>query len=300
MTGTKKSGTGILDQIASQEPLISDGATGTWLQSHGLEPGGCPEEMNATQPRLIRKMAAEYFESGSDLVLTASFGGNRFMLKKYGHENRVREFNLLSAEHAKSQAPQLGFVVGSVGPTGEFIEPLGNVSELEMQDAFAEQITALSEGGADAILVETMYSIEESKLAIKAAKENTELTVMATMTFDKGPRGFFTMMGTTPPQAAEDLVKSGADVVGANCGNGIETMIEIAKEMRGATTAPILIHSNAGIPDIRQGQIVYPETPEFMAPYFKYMSDLGIDIVGGCCGTTPGHVRAMSEAIKPG
>ncbi len=300
MTGTKNSGTGILEQISSSRPLISDGATGTWLQSHGLEPGGCPEEMNATEPRLIKKMAAEYFEAGSDLVLTASFGGNRFMLKKYGHENRVREFNLLSAKHVKSQAPQQGFVVGSVGPTGEFLDPLGNVSELEMKDAFAEQITALSEGGADAILIETMYSLEESFLAIEAAKENTELTIMATMTFDKGPRGFFTMMGTTPRQAAEELVKSGADIVGANCGNGIETMLEIAKEMRDATSAPILIHSNAGIPDIRQGQIVYPETPEFMATYFKYMAGQGIDILGGCCGTTPRHIRALSEVIRSG
>ena len=120
------------------------------------------------------------------------------------------------------------------------------------------------------------------------------------MTFDKGPRGFFTMMGTTPRQAAEELVKSGADIVGANCGNGIETMLEIAKEMRDATSAPILIHSNAGIPDIRQGQIVYPETPEFMATYFKYMAGQGIDILGGCCGTTPRHIRALSEVIRSG
>ena len=220
------------------------------------------------------------------------------MLKKYGHENRVREFNLLSAEHVKSQAPQQGFVVGSVGPTGEFLDPLGNVSELEMKDAFAEQITALSEGGADAILIETMYSIEESSLAIKAAKENTELTIMATMTFDKGPRGFFTMMGTTPRQAGEDLVKSGAVIVGANCGNGIEIMSELAKRFRECGEGYVWINSNAGIPEIRQGQIIYPETPDYMSEGFSKLIDMGINIVGGCCGTTPDHIKRIASLIS--
>ena len=286
------------ERIEAGDTLISDGATGTWLQSHGLEPGGCPEELNATEPELVRQMAREYFEAGSDMVLTTSFGGSKFMLAKYGHGDKVRELNRLAAEHARNEAPTGRYVAGSVGPTGEFLEPLGTVSESEMLDAFAEQIAGLEEGGADAVVIETMFAIEESKLAIRAAKENTGLTVMATMTFDKGPRGFFTMMGIPPEQAARELVETGADVVGANCGNGIEAMIEIAREMRSATDAPMLVHSNAGIPDIRKGQIVYPETPDFMAPRFEEMADSGVNIVGGCCGTTPRHIGAISETLR--
>ena len=298
MLSTKVAGKTVLEKLAAGEFVVSDGATGTWLQSHGLEPGGCPEELNATRPGLIRQMTREYLEAGSDMVLTASFGGSRFMLEKYGHGGRVRELNRLSAEHARSQAGPDRFVAGSVGPTGEFLEPLGAVGEAEMLDAFVEQITALEEGGADAVVVETMFALDETKLAVRAARENTDLTVIATMTFDKGPRGFFTMMGVTPEEAARELRDAGADVVGANCGNGVDNMLELARLIRAATDGPMLIHSNAGIPAIRQGQIVYPETPEFMAPRFKEMSEMGVNIFGGCCGTTPRHIRAISAILN--
>ncbi len=298
MLSTKVAGKTVLEKLAAGEFIVSDGATGTWLQSHGLEPGGCPEELNATRPGLIRQMTREYLEAGSDMVLTASFGGSRFMLEKYGHGGRVRELNRLAAEHARSQAGPDRFVAGSVGPTGEFLEPLGAVGEAEMLDAFVEQISALEEGGADAVVVETMFALDETKLAVRAARENTDLTVIATMTFDKGPRGFFTMMGVTPEEAARALRDAGADVVGANCGNGVDNMLELARLIRAATDGPMLIHSNAGIPAIRQGQIVYPETPEFMAPRFKEMSEMGVNIFGGCCGTTPRHIRAISAILN--
>jgi 5-methyltetrahydrofolate--homocysteine methyltransferase len=298
MTQSETKTISIPQRLARGELLVSDGATGTYLQAHGLEPGGCPEELNASRPELISQMAREYFEAGSDMVLTNSFGGNRFMLKKYGHGDRVRELNRLAAEHARSAAPPGRYVVGSVGPTGEFLEPLGEVGEAEMLDAFTEQITALEEGGADGVVIETMTALEESRLAIRAARENTGLTVMATMTFDKGSRGFFTMMGVTPERAVKGLQDAGADVVGANCGNGIEVMTELARVLRGATDGRLIIHSNAGMPAIVKGQIVYPETPEFMAARFKLLAGMGIDIIGGCCGTTPGHIRALSEAVR--
>ena len=288
----------ILDRLARGDLLVSDGATGTYLQGYGLEPGGCPEEFNLSHPEIVRSMARAYFEAGSDMVLTNSFGGNKFMLKKYGYGDKVREFNRLAAQHARSQAPPGRYVGGSVGPTGEFLEPLGPVSEAEMLDAFAEQITALEEGGADAVVVETKTALEEATLAVKAAKENTDLVVMATMTFDKGPRGFFTMMGVTPEQGVAKLQEAGADVVGSNCGNGIEVMIEIAREMRQATDGYLLVHSNAGIPQIKDGEIVYPETPEFMAKGFKVLADMGVNIIGGCCGTGPDHIRALSKAVR--
>ena len=158
----------LLERLERGELLISDGATGTYLQSRGLEPGGSPEELNASRPELIRQMSKEYFGAGSDMVLTTSFGGNMFMLKKYGYADRVRELNMLAAQNARGAASAGGLVAGSVGPTGEFLEPLGEVTEAEMLDAFVEQVTALEEGGADAIIVETMWAVEEASLAIRA------------------------------------------------------------------------------------------------------------------------------------
>ena len=289
----------ILVRLARGDTLISDGATGTYLQQRGLEPGGCPEGFNAISPDVVRGMAREYFAAGADMVLTNSFGGSRFMLGKYGFEAGAEEFNRLAAEHARSQAPPGGFVVGSVGPTGEFLEPLGELSESEMLDAFDEQIEALVSGGVDAVVVETMTALEEARLAVQAARRHPALTVMATMTFDKGPRGFFTMMGVTPERAVRELQDAGAHIVGANCGNGIGVMLELARELRSAADgAPLLVHSNAGIPAVRRGEIVYPESPEYMAARFKTLVDeVGVNIVGGCCGTHPGHIRALAAAL---
>ena len=298
MVQTRTKQSALLDRLVGGGVLISDGATGTYLQTHGLEPGGCPEEFNASHPDIVRQMAKSYFDAGSDMVLTNSFGANKFMLKKYGHGDRVIELNRLAAQHARSAAPPGGLVAGSVGPSGEFLEPLGEVTEAEMLDAFKEQVTALANGGADAIIVETMTALEEATLAIRAVKENTDLPVIATMTFDKGPRGFFTMMGVQPERAAIALQEAGADVVGANCGNGIDNMVEIARIMRGATDGYMLVHSNAGIPAIRKGQIVYSETPDYMAERFKELADLGINILGGCCGTTPSHISALSQIVR--
>ena len=204
----------LLKRIESGETLISDGATGTYLQSNGLEPGGCPEHLNLTNPELIVKMANDYFNSGADLVITNSFGGNPFMLDKYGLRKELDVINKKAAQHAKSVCPAGKFVVGCVGPTGEFLQPIGPVSEKEMFTGFTEQIQALDEGGADGIIIETMTSLEETLLAVESAKLNTNLVVMATMTFDLGPRGFFTMMGVTPEEAVKEIRKKGADVVG--------------------------------------------------------------------------------------
>ena len=286
-----------MERLQSGRLLISDGATGTFLQQHGLEPGGCPEEFNASHPGVVREMARRYFEAGSDMVLTNSFGGSVFMQRKYGYGDRVAEFNRLAAEHARSQAPEGCYVVGSIGPTGEFLEPLGPVSDSEMYGAFVEQVKALEAGGADGVVVETMTAVEEAALAVRAARENTDLLVMATMVFDKGPRGFFTMMGVTPERAVHSMQDAGAHVVGSNCGNGIDNMVDIARRMRVETDGLLLIHSNAGIPAMRAGEIIYPETPEYMAERFKELADLGVNIIGGCCGTGPEHIRALAAAV---
>ena len=292
---------GILDRLAAGDRLISDGGTGTYLQRHGLGDAD-PEEWNASHPDVVRSMAKAYFDAGSDMVLTNTFGGTALRQRHYGFERRAREFNILAAEHARSQAPRGGFVVGSVGPTGEVLDdPLKDspMTESQAYDAFAEQITALADGGVDAVNIETMIDINEAEIAVRAAKENTALPVMSTMFFDKGPRGFFTMMGTPPPEAVRRLHGAGADVVGANCGNGIDIMLELSRELRAATDRPLIIHSNAGIPAPVNGEIVYPESPEYMAERFAAMADdVGVNIIGGCCGTTAAHIRALVKAVR--
>ncbi len=289
---------GILDRLAAGDTLIFDGATGTYLQNNGLEPGASPELMNASSPETIQGMAQHYFDAGSDIVLTNTFGGNKFMLKRYGAEERLYELNRAAAELARAAAPEGKFVSGSIGPTGEFIEPLGTATQDELYDTFSAMSKAFEDGGADAVMIETQLAIEEAEIAVRAAKETTNLVVMATMVFDKGPRGYFTMMGVTPEQAVEGLEEAGADIVGTNCGNGIERMVEIATRMRAATDKYLVVQSNAGLPIIRKGETCYLETPEFMAEHYRKLADLPINILGGCCGTTAEHIRALVQSVR--
>jgi 5-methyltetrahydrofolate--homocysteine methyltransferase len=289
---------GILDRLAAGDTLIFDGATGTYLQNNGLEPGGSPELMNADSPDVIKEMAKHYFDAGSDIVLTNTFGGNKFMLERYGAGDRLFELNRLAAEHARAAAPEGKFVAGSIGPTGEFIEPLGTVTEDELYETFSEMSKAFEAGGADAVMIETQLANEEAAIAVRAAKETTGLVVMATMVFDKGPRGYFTMMGVTPEQAVEGLEEAGADIVGTNCGNGIERMVEIATRMRAVTDKYLVVQSNAGLPIIKNGETCYLETPEFMAKHYRELAELPINILGGCCGTTADHIRALVQSVR--
>ncbi|MBO12213.1 MAG: methionine synthase [Planctomycetaceae bacterium] len=291
-----------LERVASGDVLISDGATGTYLQENGLEPGGCPEEFNLKRPDVVRGMAAAYFEAGSDIVETNSFGGSRYMLAKYGHGDRVEELNRLAGQLAREAAPVDGFVLGSMGPTGEILEEKGGTADSEeMYEVFCEQATGLAAGGVDAVCVETMSDVTgEMTLAIRAVKAATGLPVVATLCYDRGPRGLFTMMGDTPESTALALAEAGADVVGSNCGIAIGDMIEVIAAMRGVTDLPILTHVNAGIPSIVSGEIVYPDEPEFMAEQMRKVIEAGANIVGGCCGTGPAHVRAFSLLLRDG
>jgi len=290
----------ILDRLAAGEVLVSDGATGTYLQANGLEPGGCPEEFNDTHPDVVRQMAANYFAAGSDMVETNTFGGSRYMLAKYGHGERVEELNRKGAQLAREAAPDGSFVLGSIGPTGEFLVPNGTATEEDMFEVFCEQVRGLVDGDVDAFCIETMSDLGETILAVKAAKETTDLPVIATMTYDRGPRGLFTMFGVTPVGAAQQLSAAGADIVGSNCGIKIEDMLEIIAQMRSATDRPILTHVNAGIPRIEDGAILYPDTPEHMASLMPKMVESGANIIGGCCGTGPDYVRAFVQAVRPG
>ncbi len=287
-----------LDRINSSYTLLSDGATGTFLQTRGLEPGGCPELMNVENEDAVIEMAQGYFDSGSDFVLTNTFGGSPFMLKKYGHQEKINEFNKAGAKLAKSVCPKDKFVFGSIGPTGEFLKPLGNVSEEEMSDGFKKQINGLLEGGVDGIIFETQMAIEELVLGIKTAKSITNLPVIGSMVFDKGPRGFFTMMGVSPEQAATEIFNAGADIVATNCGNGSEIMAELSKELISNSKLPVMIQSNAGIPKIVKGKVIYDEKPDFMAKNYKKIIGYGASIIGGCCGTSFEHIKRFRKLLN--
>jgi 5-methyltetrahydrofolate--homocysteine methyltransferase len=285
-------------RLAAGPPLISDGATWTYLRRHGLASWECPELFNVTHPEVVQTMARDYFTAGADVILTNSFGGNRFLLGKYGYGDRVQELNMLAVQHARGQAAAAHYVIGSVGPTGELLRPLGRIRDTDMRDAFTEQVTALEAGGADGVVIETMRLVEEAVLAIQAAKTHTQLLVIATMVFEKRLDGFVTMTGSSPQEVMRELQAAGADVVGANCGTGIDDMVELGRQIREATDGYTLIHSNAGIPSIKDADIVYPESPDYMAPRFKALADMGITIIGGCCGTGPAHIRALAHALR--
>lgn len=286
----------IFELISNGKVLLSDGAMGTELQKR-LPLGYCPEELNISRPEIVKEIHQSYYEAGSDIVETNSFGGNRSRLKMHGYSDRVKEFAIAAAKNAREVCPAGKFVAGSIGPTGEILEPLGDLSLDEAYSIFAEAAEALQEGGVDILFIETMMSIEEAEIAVKAAKEKTNLPVSATMTFESGAAGLRTMWGVDVPIAVTRLTDAGADIIGANCGRGFEDMIEIIKQMRKLTTMPLLAQANAGMPELVNGKNVYHETPEIISPKVKLLLQSGINIIGGCCGTGPEHIREMRKIL---
>jgi 5-methyltetrahydrofolate--homocysteine methyltransferase len=289
----------IITALKQGRILVSDGAWGTFLQQKGLVPGECPEAWNVSRPDDVLDIAKSYIAAGADMVETNSFGGSRFKLAKYGFEDKVFEFNKAAAEISRKAAGPDRFVLGSVGPTGKLLM-MEEVTEEELYEAFKEQSIALEAGGVNAIMIETMTDLDEARIAVKAAKEHTSCEVFCTMTFEKIiGGGYRTMMGISPTEMAETLVEAGADLIGTNCGNGMEDMIGMVLEIRAANTLiPVLVHANAGMPQYKDGKTTFPESPEEMASRVKAIVAAGANIVGGCCGTTPEHIRKIGESVK--
>jgi len=288
----------IFKAVRAGRVLVSDGAWGTFLQKKGLQPGECPELWCIDRPEDVLEIAQSYVNAGSDMIETNSFGGTSFKLRHYGLENRTAELNEAAARISRQAAGDDKWVIASIGPSGVMLV-MGEVTPEELSKAFREQATGLAAGGADAICIETMSAIDEATLAIQAVREHTDCEIICTFTFSRTAQGDFrTMMGTTPTEAALASVEAGADIIGTNCGNGIEGMIPIARELHTACPdIPILVHANAGLPKNVDGVDVFPESPEQMAAQTDALIKAGASIVGGCCGTTPEHIRAIKQAV---
>jgi 5-methyltetrahydrofolate--homocysteine methyltransferase len=287
-----------LERLEEGETLCGDGAWGTELMTRGLAPGDSPEGLNLERPEVLVEVARLYLDAGADLVTTNTFGGSSLGLAAHGLDERTEEINRAAVEALNPVVAGRAYISASVGPTGRVLEPYGDTSPKVVSEAFERQIGALIEAGADLICVETMIDLREAELAVRAARSHaSEIPVIATMTFDSTPNGFFTAMGVTVEQACTELVAAGADVVGSNCGNGIDTMVDIAREFADRSSVPVIVQSNAGLPEHVDGALVYRESPEYMAERVGRLMDLGVAIIGGCCGTTPDHIRAIRAAI---
>ena len=289
----------LLNLLQQRKVLVSDGAWGTFLYKRGLQPGECPELWNISHREDVYAIAKSYIDAGADMILTNSFGGSPTKLYHYGLQDRTFELNKAAAEISREAAGNDKLVLGSIGPTG-IILLMGEVSEEVLYEGFKIQANALVTGGANAICIETMSAIDEALLAIRAVKAVSDVEIICTFTFDKNMDGRYrTMMGVTPSDMVMALLGTGVSIIGANCGNGFQNMIEIVKEIRSVDSAtPILIHANAGMPVLVDNQTFYPESPELMASNVEELINCGANIIGGCCGTTPDHIKAISAEIK--
>lgn len=288
----------IVTRIGKGEILVSDGAMGTMLLEKGLEPGQCPESLNISRTGVLEDIARVYLEAGADIIQTNTFGASPLKLSLYSLDDKTQIINKKAVQAVKNAVGGKAYVSASCGPTGKLLKPFGDTEPEKIFNGYMIQIKALVEAGADIICVETMTDLTEATLAVKAAKTvSSSVPVMATMTFDHTPRGFYTIMGVSIEKAAKGLEEAGADIIGSNCGNGIENMTAIAEEFGKCSKLPLIIQSNAGLPQMKDGKMTYGETPEFMAGKVPAMIAAGVSIIGGCCGTTPEHITAFRKAV---
>ena len=285
--------------IIQERIVLLDGGFGTELIARGFPQGACPETWNMEKPEIVKEIHKSYFDAGSDVVLTNSFGGSKIKLESYGQSGRCYELNLAAGQIADKTKPEGKFVAGSMGPIGKFLKPAGEYDEQAFEDAYAEQARGLSDGGVDFLLIETQYDLKEALCALRGARKVTDKPVFVTMTFTKGPRGYFTIMGNSVGQCVGELEKEAVPVIGTNCTLNSEEMVGIIRLLREATSLPLIAQANAGKPSVSsEGEVSYEQTVEDYLRFIPQMIQNGANLIGGCCGTNPEYIKPMAEIIQ--
>lgn len=285
----------ILSRLCPPYVLVADGAIGTYLQAQGLPPGMPPELWNAEQPEMVRSMHEAYLAAGAQVLTTNTFSGNRLRMPEEVHGHRRADLVTRGVRLAREAAGDVAWVAGSMGPTGRLIEPLGDLTCEEAEEAYAEQAALMAEAGVDLILVETMSDVLEARAALRGAQRATSLPVFVTFSFDGTGR---TMMGATAEEAAREMQTLGAAATGANCGQGMASAVVALQQMRRAVTIPLIAQPNAGMPRLEAtGETTWDATPDEFAETARTLIDLGARIVGACCGSTPAHILAIRTAV---
>jgi 5-methyltetrahydrofolate--homocysteine methyltransferase len=285
----------LIGKLLGGRPIVTDGAWGTELQARGLPVGDFPDAWNLLHPERVASVAEAYVAAGSRIILTNTFGANRLRLAGHNLESRVREVNRSGVEISRQAAKGRALVFASIGPTGK-LSIVGETTPEELESVFNEQAAALADAGADALVVETMTDLTEAVTAVRAAHQ-TGLPVVACMVFDSGKDKDRTAMGVTVEQAVQGLTQAGADVVGANCGQGISGFVPICKRLRAATPLPLWIKANAGLPELIEGRAIYRTSPVDFASFVPALVASGASFVGGCCGTNPDFIRAVRDSV---
>ena len=288
-----------LQKLLTTSPVLFDGATGTEYQRRGLPIGAAPEQWLFEHPELVEEVHRAYVAAGARVIETCTFGASRKRMEMSGIDRSVAEVNARGVELARNAASGAALIAGSVGPLGGLVEPYGEITVQEAEEIFAEQIDALVTNAVDLILIETMISVDEASIALRMAKQCSAPVVGVTMTFERSGTTVRTPFGETIDDVVRMLQEGGAHFGGANCGAGFDVMLPVAEQFRAATTLPLLMQSNAGIPTVEQGAMIYPETPESFAQFVRTLAQLRIEMIGGCCGTGPEHIQSARSVIFP-
>lgn len=285
-----------IETLLKNKPVLLDGSWGTELQKMGLNPGNCPDEWNLTNPDKVFKVAEDYVMAGSRIILTNTFRSNKIALSNFNLENSFTELNKKGVEISKEAAAGRAKVFASIGPSGKLLAT-GEINVNELEDIFIQQAEIIAEAGADGIVIETMSDLNEAIIALKSVRK-TNLTVAVCMVFDSGKEKDKTMMGDSIENVVKSLVDEGADIIGANCGQGIESFIKTCSSMKKLSPVPVWIKPNAGIPKYVNGKIIYDTSPEDFASFIPSLLEAGADFVGGCCGTTPDYIKLVGKKIE--
>ncbi len=286
--------------LVRQRLVIYDGGMGTMLFAAGLVDGESPEPWNWEKPEVVSRIYRSYYEAGSDVVQTNTFGGTPIKLSERDLQDRTYDANYLAAKALREVCPEAGYVAGDVGPIGKFMKPMGEYTREEFDASFEAQIQGLADGGIDLISIETMYSLEEALCALRAARKVSRLPVSVCMTFDRNPRGFFTLMGETVPHCLRVLKDNGADIVGSNCSHGSPVFVDLARLLRDHTDLPVIVQPNRGKPILENESMVYKQTVEEFVADVRTIAGIGVNVIGGCCGTTPEFIAGLRQALRPG